>query len=353
MVHHPFDPHDPLRPAKAAKCCGALGVGAQPVRGDADVIEVIGVIRMQHGTVGDGQGQVHRPATAGVMGEIQRLDPAIGVEANGIVDAEIMAFACHDHIVVTVIAHLAGASCARGCDGAGHGERVALTFLAAKTPAHAPGLYPYGMHRGAKRLCHLMLNLGRVLGRGMDDHIAIILRQGEGGLTFEVEMLLSADIDRPAQALGGGGQRGCGVAFLVDAGAVFEAGLGGQRLFNGKDRGGWGDVHRPKPSRVACRKVGRRDNHEHRLARVMYRVGGQQRFVMVGRRYVIVKRQICRRQYRHHTGGGSDIAQVHAVERARGHRAQAKGDVQRCGRCRDVIDIPGSPRNMELGGVMG
>ena len=308
---------------------------------------------MQHRAVGHGQGQVHRPATAGVMGEIQRRDAASGVKAYGIVNAEIMAFTCDDHIVITVIAHFAGASRARGGDGTGHGERIALTFLATKTTAHAPRLYPHGVHRRAKRLCHLMLDLGRVLGGGMDDHVAIILRQGEGGLTFEVEMLLPADIDRPAQSLGGGGQRGCGVALLVDAGAILEPSIGGKRFFYGQDRGGRGDVHRPKPRGVAGGKVGRRYDHEHGLARIMYRVGGQQGFVMVGGRYVIVKRQICRRQHRHHTGGSSDIAQVHAVERARGHRAQSKGDMQRCGRCRDVVNVTRSPRDMELGCIMG
>jgi len=308
---------------------------------------------MQHRTVGHGKGQVHRPATAGVMGEIQRRDAASGVKAYGIVDAEIVAFACDDHIVIAVIAHFAGASRAGGCHGTGHGERIALTFLATKTTAHAPRLYPHGVHRRAKRLCHLVLDLGRVLGRGMDNHVAIILRQGEGGLTFEVEMLLPADIDRPAQSLGGGGQRGCGIAFLVDAGAILEPCIGGQRLFDGEYRGGRGDVHMPQPCGVASGKVGRGDDHEDGLACIMHRIRGEQGFIMVGGRYVIVKRQICRRQYGHHTGGSSDIAQVHAVERARGHRAQSKGDMQRCGRCRDVVHVTRSPRDMELGCIMG
>jgi len=70
FIHHPFDPKHPLGAAKPAKGGGALGVGFQPVRGDPDMVQQVGIIRMQHGAVGHGQGEILRPAAAGVMCEI-------------------------------------------------------------------------------------------------------------------------------------------------------------------------------------------------------------------------------------------------------------------------------------------
>ena len=38
-----------------------------------------------------------------------------------------------------------------------------------------------------------MLHLGRMLGRGIDGHAAMLLGHGEADLAFEIEMLLAAD----------------------------------------------------------------------------------------------------------------------------------------------------------------
>ena len=48
MVDHPLDSQHPLRTAKAAKGGGRLGIGAQAVRDDARMGQVIGVVGMQH-----------------------------------------------------------------------------------------------------------------------------------------------------------------------------------------------------------------------------------------------------------------------------------------------------------------
>ena len=58
MVHRALHPQQALRPAKAAKGGGALGVGAQPVAFDPHRGHEIAAVRMQHRPVADRQAQV-------------------------------------------------------------------------------------------------------------------------------------------------------------------------------------------------------------------------------------------------------------------------------------------------------
>ena len=81
------------------------------------------------------------------MGEVHGGEPAVTVEPYVVFNAEIMPLAGDDHIVIAVIAHLAGPSRRPRGDGAGHGQRVPLTFLAAEAAAHAPRLDADRVHR--------------------------------------------------------------------------------------------------------------------------------------------------------------------------------------------------------------
>jgi hypothetical protein len=63
-----------------------------------------------------------------------------------------------------------------------------------------------------ERVGDLVLDLGRVLGGGMHDHVAALLRQGERGLAFEVEMLLPADLDPALDHVGRARERRVHVA---------------------------------------------------------------------------------------------------------------------------------------------
>ena len=55
VIHDLFNADDTLRAAKAAKGGGRLHIGLEPVRGDADVFKMIGIVRVQHRPVGDRQ----------------------------------------------------------------------------------------------------------------------------------------------------------------------------------------------------------------------------------------------------------------------------------------------------------
>jgi len=164
MVHHPLDPQNALRSTEPAVGCGALGVGFQAVRRDPCGGQQIGVVGMQHSAIRHRDRQVKRPTAAGELGEINACQFAVVVKAHVIADLEIMALARDHHIIIAVIAHLAGSprqrTSYRTCDG----QCVALAFLAAKPAAHAPDLATDRVHRHAKRLGHFVLNFCRVLG---------------------------------------------------------------------------------------------------------------------------------------------------------------------------------------------
>jgi hypothetical protein len=71
-----------------------------------------------------------------------------------------------------------------------------------------------------------------------EDHACRPLaRQGQGGLPFEVEMLLPAHLDPPVGRWGAAAMAASGSPFLPDARAVLEPAVGGQRVVDGQDRG--------------------------------------------------------------------------------------------------------------------
>ena len=95
----------------------------------------------------------HRPGQVGGKPASRRkcrvdgMDDSAVVKSDIVIDDKIMPLAGDDHVVITVIAHLAGPSRRPRGDGAGHGQRVPLTFLAAEAAAHAPRLDPDRVHR--------------------------------------------------------------------------------------------------------------------------------------------------------------------------------------------------------------
>ena len=83
------------------------------MRHDANVLEEVGVVAMEHRAVVDRTRQVGRHAATRCELEIDAVNASVVVEADVIVDDEIMAFARHDHVVVAVEPQLAGP--ARSC----------------------------------------------------------------------------------------------------------------------------------------------------------------------------------------------------------------------------------------------
>ena len=69
-----------------------------------------------------------------------------------------------DQALPMVLAHFAGLAGQTRGHGTGHGQGVALTFLAAKTAPHSADFDAHTMHWHANGLGHFVLNFGGMLG---------------------------------------------------------------------------------------------------------------------------------------------------------------------------------------------
>ena len=74
------------------------------------------------------------------IGAVDAEDAAVVVEADLVVDEEVVALAGRDHVVVAVGPDLDRAAELLGGDRGERGELVALRLLAAEAAAHAPHL---------------------------------------------------------------------------------------------------------------------------------------------------------------------------------------------------------------------
>ena len=263
-----------------------------------------------------------------------------------------MPFAGDRHVVVTVIAHLAGLPCVPCRDGTGHGQRVALTFLATKAATHAPCFHAHAMHRDTNRLGHFVLYLRRVLRGTHDNHVAALLRECERSLTFKIEVLLTADLKVSFDHMGCFRHGPIQVAATVDPWAVLKAAVGGKSVVDGEEGRCLFDLD----ARLTRCKTGRQmrsGNHEEkRLPGVVYLIFCQQRFIMNRRRDVVGKRQILCDKNRFDSRGSSDRRETHFGNPPARNRGLAKGEMQRARRCWHVVDIPGRSGDVKLSSVV-
>ena len=351
MRHRLFHAQNTLRTAKAAIGGVALGIGAQPVAFNAQRGHEIGPVGMKHGAVADRQRQIGRPATADMMHEIGRHQPPLGIGADLVGNAEIMPFASNGHVVVAVVAHLAGPGGGLRHHRTGDGQRVSLAFLAAKPPAHAPHFHPHVMQRQPQRMGHLVLDLAGVLGRAMHHHPALGgLRQCR--LTLQIEMLLPTNLDRALHPVHRPRQRRRHIALCPGHGPALEPAVGRKRLIQRQNRRlrGIGDL------RLAGRHTGRavacRGHQKDRLADVMHRPLGQHRLGLGRGRGIIGMGQIGGGDHRHHAGAGPHRAQIERGDPGRRLGGQAKGQMQGIGGAGQVIQIACLPGDMQPGRVM-
>ena len=162
---------------------------------------------MKQRTVGDRAGQVRREAAARGVEIIDAQNVAVVVEADLVVDHEIVPLAGRGHVVVAVGTDLDRAVELLGGDGRERGELVALRFLAAEAAAHAADLDRHRVARHAEHVADHVLHLARMLRRGIDGDVMVFAGNGEGDLAFEVEMVLAAEPHaalQPARRLGDG-----------------------------------------------------------------------------------------------------------------------------------------------------
>ena len=204
---HGLDREHALGAAEAAKRGVGDGIGLAGIAAKHHVRQVIAVVGVAEGPVQDGGREIRHMAGAGRERHIEAEDPAVVVEADVIVDREVVALAGDNHVVVTRQAKLDRPIRGPSQQSGDRGDDRCLTFLAAERPAEPAHFRGDLGERQAEHVGNAVLDLGRVLARGVHQHVAILAGHRERDLAFQVEMVLGAARDRALQAMRRGGQR--------------------------------------------------------------------------------------------------------------------------------------------------
>ena len=124
-----------------------------------------------------------------------------------------------------------------------------------------------------------VLRLGRVLGRGLDEDLSVLVDVGQAGLRFEVEVLLPGDFEFAVEDVRGGGVGRVDLA-LVDVQRLPVVALRGDGVADGDQRGQFVDLGGHGGRAFACgveivgEHPGQRLTEEHDL------VGRQHRLIV-------------------------------------------------------------------------
>ena len=185
------------------------------------------------------------------------------------------------------------------------GEQVALRLLAAEAAAHAADLDRDRVRGHVQHLGHHVLDLARVLGRGVDRDLVVLARHRQRDLALEIEMLLPADA-HPAGRAGAGRPRSPPWRRRAAASADRSparrsaAAASASRIAGSSSYSTIG-----QRSRAARLLAGVRGDRENRLAHELDEIGRQQRLVVaVGRADVVLARHVGSREHADHAGSG-------------------------------------------------
>ena len=237
ILHH----QHALRPAEAAERRVRLLVGAAGIADGADVRDPVGVVDMGERARHHARRHVEAPAGIGRQHRVERQHAALVVEAHRVAIVEAVALAGGDDVDLARQAELHRLAGLGGAERRGRRDPRGVALLAAEAAAQAAHHRGHAIEVAAQHLGADMLDLGRMLGRGMHQEIAVLARQGEGDLAFEIEMLLPADAELGSEPVRRRLQRRVGIA-AQDGRRRLDIGLLGQRRLDIEDRLGRLDV---------------------------------------------------------------------------------------------------------------
>ena len=196
-----------LRPAEAAEGGVGLPVGPAGIADSADMRQPVGIVDMGE-RAGDHAGRhVEAPAGIGRQHRVERQHAALIVEAHRVAIVEAVALAGGDHVDLARQAKFYRPAGLGGGQSGRAGDPRGVALLAAEAAAQAAHHRGHAIEVAAQNLGANMLHFGGMLRRGMHDQVAVLARQDEGDLAFEIEVLLPADAERRAQPVRRGLQR--------------------------------------------------------------------------------------------------------------------------------------------------
>ena len=347
ILHH----HDALRPAEAAERRVRLLVGTAGIAHGPEMRDPVGIVRMGERPRHDTGSHVETPAGIGRQHGVERQHAALVVEAHRVAIVETMALAGRQHVDLARQPQLHRPAGMARRDGRRGRHPGGVALLAAEAAAQAAHHHRHPVEVAAQQPGADMLDLGRMLGRGMDDDVAVLAGQREGDLTLEVEMLLPADAEFGRQAMRRAGQRRCRIA-AHQRGRRLHIRLAGQCRRDVEDRLFGLDLHddlfggRPR----GVEALG--DDHRQGLAGELDPVDGEQRLVLADGRDVVAAGNVLRPQHRHHARHRSGRGCIESHELAARDPAQDQGAVQGARRLGHVVDIERLPGDVLQGAVV-
>ncbi len=272
------------------------------------------------------------------QGHVEAGDTAALVEADGPFRQEVVTLAGDDHVVVAVEAELDRTAGLVRTQRGYRRDDGSLAFLAAEAAAHAPHFDRDVAGSEAQDARHPVLHLGRVLGRAVDQHVAVFPGHREGNLPFEIEMVLAADFEFPGQAVRRLGNGPGGVAALHDL-RLGDVALGSKRVSDRQYRRLFGDVEGDQCGGVARGGKAVGDDASDGVADIFDGPFGKQRLAANDRRNVVGAGDVVGRDDGHDAGRSSRRLDIDIADFAASNRALDQEGVERADDVGHVVDI--------------
>ena len=272
--------------------------------------DVIGIVGMAHGARRNRLRQIPRHAAPHRLFKHRAKNAPLIIKPNVIVNAKIMTLAGEPEIIITVINRFCRPARQMRRQRRSDCRQIALAFLAPKTAPHAAGFNRHGIIAGAKNCGNFVLDLAWMLGRGVDQHIAILARNGQCCLPLEIEMLLPANVDTAGKSAGCGGDGGIRIAARHGR-CRSQKGACPHRRADGDECRQFLIADFGKTNRRPGRRHRFGSNSKHRLADIIDLGIGKNRIIAINRRTVIFSRNVSRAHYPDDAGRGGNSRQIH------------------------------------------
>ena len=300
---------------------------------------------MEHGAVVDRARHVRRIAAARGHHGFQRLDAPVDVDADLVVGQEIVPLAGEIHVVVAIEPDLAGPAGNARAECRDRGPLRGLRLLAAERAAHAAHLHRHIADRHVEHVGNEMLHLARMLRRGVDQHVAVLTRDGERHLAFEIKVLLPADAQPAFHAIGAFGERG-GAVVLAEGVVGQDVLVGGERVIDGHAVRAGRDLKLGELD-GAPRFAARLRHHRERDLPVKLDASfDEDRIVVQHRPDIVLAGNVCGGEHSDHAGRGAHRIEIDAKQLPDGYRRTADRDMQQAFRLPHVVHEGRGPGDM-------
>ncbi len=313
FIHHDFHHQRALRSAETAERRVRLRVGAAAERGDIDVLQVIRVVEVTDGARGHRARQIRRITRAQRHFHTRALQAAVVIETGFVGVDRVVAFAGDHEVVVTIRTQFHRPMQQMRSQRSDARKDARLRFLAAKSAAHPPAFADDVVRRPVEHMRDQMLHFARMLRGTVDEHAVQFLWNGIRDLPFEIELLLSANLEFALQPMRRRRDFSIRIAALQMQRRQHEL-LFRFRIARRQDgfaRFISDHFFALRQRCCAAREIVRfRDHDEHRLAQVQHFVFREDRVVVEHGTAIVLAGDVVGGEHRDHAGRGQNEVEI-------------------------------------------